>query len=112
MKRYYNKTTNKYYTEGEFLAIHLKDKLFIGIPNEKDLAEWGYEEYKVPTYTPTEEDNKRNRMNEIQSELSSMDYLTSKYIDGEDMSQYGDWREKRKVLREEYRELESQLVGD
>lgn len=52
---------------------------------------------------------KRNRMDEILSELQSMDYLTSKYIDGEDMSAYGDWQEKRKALREEYRKLDSEL---
>jgi hypothetical protein len=48
-------------------------------------------------------------MYEIQNELSSMDYLTSKYIDGEDMSEYGDWQGKRKALREEYRKLEKEL---
>ena len=44
-------------------------------------------------------------MAEIEQELASMDYLTSKYIDGEDMSEYGDWQGKRKALREEYRRL-------
>jgi hypothetical protein len=38
-----------------------------------------------------------------------MDYLTSKYIDGEDMSEYGDWQAKRRALREEYRQLEEEL---
>lgn len=49
------------------------------------------------------------KMQKIQDELSSMDYLTSKYIDGEDMTQYGDWQEKRKQLRQQYRELENSL---
>lgn len=40
-------------------------------------------------------------MRQIQAELDSMDYLTSKYVDGEDMSEYGDWQSKRKALREE-----------
>lgn len=41
-------------------------------------------------------------MNEILAELQSMDYLTSKYIDGEDMTEYGDWQARRRALREEY----------
>ena len=55
---------------------------------------------------PSELDKRRMRMAEIEQELASMDYLTSKYIDGEDMSEYGDWQGKRKALREEYRRLE------
>ena len=46
-------------------------------------------------------------MQEILAELDSMDYLTSKYIDGEDMTEYGDWQARRKALREEYRQLET-----
>ena len=54
------------------------------------------------------------RMQEIQKELSSLDYLTSKEIDGEDMTEYddkydGDWHNYRKQLRIEYRELENLL---
>lgn len=45
-------------------------------------------------------------MRQIKAQLASMDYLTSKYIDGEDMTEYGDWQGRRKALREEYRELE------
>ena len=51
-------------------------------------------------------------MQEIEQMLASMDYLTSKYIDGEDMSQYGDWQEERKQLRIEYRQLENLLNAD
>ena len=46
-------------------------------------------------------------MYEIQNELASMDYLTSKFIDGEDMTIYGDWQTRRKRLREEYNKLVS-----
>lgn len=35
-----------------------------------------------------------------------MDYLTSKELDGEDMTEYGDYKGKRKSLRAEYRDLE------
>ena len=55
----------------------------------------------------TEQDKARMRMQEIESELKSMDYLTSKELDGEDMTEYGNYKEKRMALREEYRTLES-----
>ncbi|MBQ7451015.1 MAG: hypothetical protein IJV60_00485 [Prevotella sp.] len=48
-------------------------------------------------------------MEEILAELASMDYLTSKYIDGEDMTEYGDWQQQRRLLREEYRQLEADI---
>jgi hypothetical protein len=50
-------------------------------------------------------------MAEIKEQLRDMDYLTSKYIDGEDMSEYGDWQQERKALREEYRMLEEDLAA-
>ena len=68
------------------------------------LAEWGFEPYTPPT---PQVDTREQRMQEILAELSSMDYLTSKYIDGEDMTEYGDWQARRKALREEYRQLET-----
>jgi hypothetical protein len=114
MKRYYNKELNKWYNEGNTLTARISKGVFSGIPTEEQLKEFGYEEYVAPEnepYTPTEEELKEQqrvqRMAEIQSELRSMDYLTSKYIDGEDMSEYGDWQAKRKALRIEYRELEA-----
>lgn len=111
MKRYFNKATNKWYVEGRTLTLNVDDALFSGIPTEEQLAEWGYEEYFEPTPIPLSEaefaeQQRQRRMNEILSELRSMDYLTSKYIDGEDMSEYGDWQERRKALRAEYNELE------
>ena len=110
MKRYYNKSTNEWYTQGNSFTKRLDNGVFSGIPSEEQLKEWGFEEYIPPTPPePTEEElaerERQQRMSAILSELQSMDYLTSKYIDGEDMSQYGDWQEKRKQLREEYREL-------
>lgn len=86
--------------------------VFSGIPSAEQLTQWGFDEWVEPVaipHNPTEEEVKRQRMYEIKSELSSMDYLTSKYIDGEDMSEYGDWQGKRKALREEYRRLEKEL---
>lgn len=104
MKRYKNKDANKTYAEGGFLIWNIDDDTtFTGYPTEAQLAEWGFEEITVPVPTPAQV-----RMRQIQAELASIDYLTSKYVDGEDMSEYGDWQSKRKALREEYRELEAQ----
>lgn len=108
MKKYYNSENNKWYYEGNTITMRVDNGIFSGIPTEEQLEEWGYEVYTPPTpKEPTEEDLKQQRMNEILYELQSMDYLTSKYIDGEDMTEYGDWMEKRKALREEYRQLEN-----
>lgn len=102
MKRYRNKTTGAIYTEGNYLRVNIDEETsWHGIPLEEQLAEWGFEEINTPR--PTE---REIRMRQIKTKLASMDYLTSKYIDGEDMTEYGDWQGKRKALREEYRRLE------
>lgn len=104
MKRYKNKETNQIYVEGRTLTRQIDENtLWSGVPTEEQLTEWGFEEIIVPVPTPAQ-----TRMRQIINELASMDYLTSKYVDGEDMSEYGDWQAKRKALREEYRELEAQ----
>lgn len=105
MKKYRNKTTGEIYIEGRTLTWQIDEStLWSGIPTEEQLAEWRFEEIIIPR--PTE---REIRMRQIKAELASMDYLTSKYIDGEDMTEYGDWQGKRKALREEYRRLEEQI---
>ena len=105
MKKYRNKTTRTIYTEGNYLRVNINEETsWHGIPTEEQLAEWGFEEIIIPQ--PTE---REIRMRQIKAQLASMDYLTSKYIDGEDMTEYGDWQGKRKSLREEYRRLEEQI---
>ena len=106
MTTYYNKKTGEYYYQGRSITRRLDNGyLFAGVPTEQQLAEWGFEPYTPPV---PQVDVREQRMQEILAELSSMDYLTSKYIDGEDMTEYGDWQGKRKALREEYRELEQE----
>lgn len=130
MKRYYNNSTDEWYYEGKRVTRKTNKGLFSGIPTEEHLKEWGFEEYAAPVTEPvelTEEEieaqrvaeeeakadaERLNRMSDIQKELASMDYLTSKYIDGEDMSGYGDWQAKRRALREEYRGLENINVDE
>lgn len=111
MKKYYNAITKEWYNEGQSMTRRLENGVFTGTPSEERLYEWGFEEYVQPTAPePTKEDKLRQRMYEIQAELQSMDYLTSKYIDGEDMTKYGDWQAKRKRLRIEYNNLQRNFL--
>ena len=106
---YYNKSTNETYTEGSSMTRRVEGGVFSGIPTTEQLKQFGFE--RVPPHTPTEEERKRAEMAAIKAELAGMDYLTSKYIDGEDMTEYGDWQGKRKALREQYRQL-AQEIGE
>lgn len=108
---YINKETGEKYYGGSITRCH-DGVLFSGLPTEEKLAEWGFEEYVPPT--PTEADIIRKRMASIERELRSMDYLTSKELDGEDMTKYneqyvGGYKQHRRELRAEYNVLEEQL---
>lgn len=110
MKRYFNKTENKWYSDDEILTAKLKNGLFIGVPDEDKLKELGYEEV---TPTPISEEEKQDkerllRMGVIKSELARTDYLEFKFLAGDDMSKYGDWRGERNAWREEYNKLEEE----
>ena len=105
---YVNKHTGEKY-QGGILTTNYNGALFIGIPTEIQLQEWGYGEY-----VPDEKELKLGRMSEIEAELKSMDYLTSKELDGEDMTKYnekygGDYKLYRRNLRAEYNKLEEEI---
>lgn len=106
MKRYYNSITKEWYTEGSTITKKVDNGIFSGIPSIEQLTAWGFTPYTPPQ---PKEDAREQRMQEILAELDAMDYLTSKYVDGEDMTEYGDWQGKRKALREEYRKLEKEI---
>ena len=113
MKRYFNETTGEWYTQGRSLTRKTDKGLFSGIPTQEQLESWGFELHvepqpEPPTDEQIAEQQRQQRMAEIQAELQSMDYLTSKFIDGEDMSEYGDWQEQRRALRAEYNRLEQE----
>lgn len=115
MKRYVNKQTEQWYNEGESITLRLEDgSVFSGMPSEELLTELGYEQWE-PTPAPELSDEEqvreeyRERLRAIEEELRGMDYLTSKFVDGEDMTQYGDWQAQRRALREEYRQIEELL---
>ena len=45
----------------------------------------------------------------ISSELKATDYIALKELDGEDVSKYGDYKLKRRNLRELYNQIENEL---
>ena len=91
------------------------NSVFTGIPTKQQLTEWGYTEVAPPEpYTPTEEDIKRQRMDEIRQQLSDTDYIIIKKAEGIDISEYneryeGDFLAWRQRLRNEYNQLEESL---
>ena len=114
MKRYHNAATGEWHTQGAAVTRRTDGGLFSGVPTDEMLKAWGFEEYTEPQPEPLTEEQiaereRERRMAEIQAELASMDYLTSKHIDGEDMSAYGDWQERRRALRAEFNELENSV---
>ena len=111
MTTYYNKKTGEYYYQGRSITRRLDDgSIFAGVPTEEQLAECGFEEWVEPTPPePTEQELKQLRMSEILMELANTDYLALKAFEGEDMSEHPGWKEHRSALREEYRQLESNL---
>lgn len=104
---YVNQTTNQIYVEGRPFTYRVSEsELFSGYPTAEQLTEWGFVPFVPPVVEEEGPSSAETRMNEILEELQSMDYLTSKYIDGEDMTEYGDWQGRRRALREEYNQLE------
>lgn len=117
MTGYYNKSLDKWWLEGQGTLEREDDLPLYGTITVKDALKFGYKakEYEVTVVIPAETEEEKAhaailaRMAEIRQTLDEMDYLTSKEIDGEDMSEYGDYKEERKALRTEYRELETKL---
>lgn len=103
--KYKNTKTGQIYYEGSPLTCKLSNGVFSGIPTEDQLIELGYEPYIEEPMEPSEESIIENRITEIRMELSNTDYLEFKALDGEDMTQYGDWQETRRQLRRELRTL-------
>lgn len=52
MKKYYNKTTGKWYIEGQSMTHSTDNGLFSGVTTEEQLTEWGFKEWVEPAPTP------------------------------------------------------------
>lgn len=107
MKKYHNPITGESYTEGNRHVRRLPDgTIFNAVPTVEQLHEWGFVDEDEPAPAVEYPPAVKLRLEHIQAELASMDYLTSKALDGEDMTPYGDWQARRRALRAEYRNLE------
>lgn len=71
MKRYYNDTTKEWYNEGQSMTRRIPNGVFVGVPTEEQLTEWGFVEYVAPT--PTPEELLRRAKDEKISELEAYD---------------------------------------
>ena len=66
MTTYYNKKTDEYYYEGRSMTRRLDDgRIFAGVPNEEQLAEWGFEPYTPPVSERTLEIAKSEKIAQI-----------------------------------------------
>ena len=86
MKRYYNHTTNQWYTEGSSITRKIDNGVFSGIPSEEQLESWGFELYVEPAPTP-EQLLERSRQEKL-SALEAFD--SSEEVNGFDVSINGE----------------------
>lgn len=84
MKRYYNETKDKWYTEGRIITWRLPKGVFSGIPTEKQLLSWGFVEYVSPVHERTLDDAKRERIDELM-DYDSSSAVNEFYLNGQGM---------------------------
>lgn len=110
-KTYRHPLTGETYTEGSRYVTRLPDgTIWDGVPTEAEIEGFGFIRcFDKPVSEPLEDrfNPYRDRMKAIKAELQDMEYLTSKALDGEDMTKYGDWQARRRALRAEYNALEA-----
>lgn len=106
MKRYYNSTTKKWYTEGQTMTEYINGALFSGVPSEEQLTAMGYVEYHEPEPTPEEllQRAKDSKIAEIEA-YDASDAVNSFTINGQPM-----WltREDRTQIDESINAYEAQ----
>ena len=86
MKRYYNPTTQKWYTEGQSITHNENGTLTSGVPSVEQLTEWGFEEWVEPTPTPEQllERAKANKIAELEA-YDQSDAVNSFSVNGKEM---------------------------
>lgn len=83
MTTYYNKKTREYYYEGSSMTRRLDNGyLFAGVPNEEQLAEWGFEPYTPPVPERTLEVAKAEKIAEITA-YDTSEAVNSFTLDGD-----------------------------
>ena len=109
MKRYYNSTTNEWYTEGQSLTKRIGNSLYSGVPTESQLKEWGFEPYTPPEPkepTPlTQEERYVYKVRElIREKYAIEDELAiqrQRYTDPDKFNEYNDFCEECKAKARE-----------
>ena len=86
MKRYYNQTTQKWYTEGQSITHNENGTLTSGVPSVEQLEEWGYEEWVEPAPTPAQllERAKADKIAELEA-YDQSDAVNSFSVNGQEM---------------------------
>ena len=88
MTTYYNKKTAEYYYEGSSMTRRLNDgRIFAGVPNEEQLAEWGFVPYVPPVPERTLEIAKSEKIAQIVSRLNNGESLEPLHHDGNETYQ-------------------------
>lgn len=67
------------------------------------------EEIDFEPLQPTEADTIREEIEACKQELADTDYIALKAYEGEDMTEYGDWKADRHALRVRINALEERL---
>lgn len=85
-KRYYNPTTNQWYTEGTSLTRKIDNGVFSGIPSVEQLTEWGFVEWVEPKPTPEQllQRAKASKIAELEA-YDSSDEVNSFTVNGKVM---------------------------
>lgn len=79
----------------------------IANPSEAQLLAAGYRRREVQASAPI--DDTQARIDALKAELAATDYIALKAIEGYDCdSLYPDWKARRRALRDEINELESE----
>ena len=111
MKRYYNSTTQEWYTEGSSMTRKVDGGVFSGIPSVEQLTEWGFVEWVEPEPTPEEllQRAKAEKIAELE-EYDATDAVNSFSVSGVSLWVPAD---KRAVLRtsiEAYKALGAESI--
>ena len=86
MKRYYNATTEEWYTEGQYMSRELGNGVFTGIPTVEQLTAWGFVEWHEPAPTPEQllERAKANKIADLTA-YDQSDAVNGFFLGGQQM---------------------------
>ena len=94
-------------TEGKWLTnATAKDKVYVkSVYVEENNTDW-IECDRPVELSPEEQSRINAEIAELEAELASTDYISFKAYEGQDVSEYGNWKERRQAIRERINELQ------